>query len=194
MMRAFIAIKLSDGIVAAISDAQRTLASANSDTKLVAPQNIHITLKFLGNIDEATGVGSPQDLERLANLIAPAIASFKTFNIEAYGMGSFPERGSPRVIWVGCRGDVAALKAIATLVEQYSKRVGIPEEDREFASHITIGRVKSNKNIAGLREKLATFSQTSFGSQAVAGFTLFKSDLRSEGPVYTALREFRLGT
>lgn len=189
-MRTFIAIELPKEIKDALARLQAKLKTTGADVKWVEPQNIHLTLKFLGERDDKKVEKITRALEEVAHQKSP-------FTIRISSLGAFPNINSPRVIWVGIdKGDNES-KEIAGGLEEKIARLGIPKEERPFSSHITVGRTRSSLN----REKLVQELEKSadyFGEKKlefIAGkITLFKSTLTPKGPVYEALKEASLKT
>jgi 2'-5' RNA ligase len=185
-LRTFVAIKLPEELKERLANLQIELSKTQADVRWVLPANIHLTLKFLGYI-EASLVPT---LEHEYGLIARDLTPF---GLEFYGTGTFPQKGAPRVIWIGCSGELSRLKQLAAQLDEVSKGLQIPTQDQPFTPHITLGRVKSPRNISRLKEVLDHFKQTSWGQARVDSFCLFKSQLRPEGPIYTCLKTFVFG-
>lgn len=189
-MRAFIAIELPREIKDSLAKLQWQLKSSGADVKWVEPSNIHLTMKFLGEIDDKI-----QD--KVGRALEESAKDKTAFNMRLAALGAFPKLKSPRVIWVGIdQGDNEA-KAIAKELEQNLEKIGIPKEDRPFSSHITIGRTRSPQNREKLVENLTALADK-FGQEnlefKVTGITLFKSTLTPGGPIYQALKETPLKT
>ena len=169
---------------------QTLLKKSGADVKWVAAQNIHLTLKFLGEIDEEKSV-------KIAGIIEEIAQGSKKFQISLSSLGAFPKKEFPRVIWVAIDKGDKEIKIFAKALEEKIEKIGIPKEDRPFSSHITIGRVRSplnkDKLVRALRE-----TENYFGGEniefGVTKITLFKSTLGSSGPVYEALKEINLTT
>jgi 2'-5' RNA ligase len=189
-MRTFIAIELPEEIKKALSKLQEQLKSAQADVKWVLAQNIHLTLKFLGEIDE-------EQLDKIVKILESISTEKSAFSIRLSSVGAFPKTNYPRVIWAGIDKGDSETKDMAKLLDEKIAEIGIPAEDRPFSSHITIGRVRSGLN----REKLASELNSSineFGQEnlcfQVRKVTLFKSTLTPKGPLYEILKEVNLTT
>jgi len=184
-MRTFIAIELSGEIKEYLSRLQEKLKTSQADVKWVAPANIHLTLKFLGEIDDKTKdnvIGIVEDIAKDKNPFYLNIAS----------LGAFPHIESPRVIWVGIDKGDAQVKEIAKALEEKLSKVGIPAEDKLFSSHITIGRTKSSKNRNNLAESMESLKgkvAEGIPELRIEKITLFKSTLTPKGPIYEVLKE-----
>lgn len=188
-MRAFIAIGLPQEIKESLTQLQQELKATQADVKWVRPDNIHLTLKFLGEIDDTA-------LEKITDIINGVAGKISAFKLRINSLGAFPKIDSPRVIWVGVDAGDKEVKEIATQLEGKIEKLGIPKEDRPFSSHITIGRTKSGLN----RQNLVGVLKDKFdlGGKNLEFFaskiTLFKSTLSPKGPTYEILKEVNLKT
>lgn len=184
-MRTFIAIELSREIKEYLSRLQEKLKLAQADVKWVVPENIHLTLKFLDEIDDKTKDNVTRIMEDISKDKSP-------FYLNIASIGAFPRIESPRIIWVGIDKGDAEVKAIAKELEEKLSGIGIPAEDRPFSSHITIGRMRSSKNrqnLAKIMESLKTKLVEVITELRVEKITLFKSTLTPRGPIYEVLKE-----
>jgi len=189
-MRAFIAITLSQEVKDTLSGLQKELRATGADVKWVAPANIHLTLKFLGEIDDA-------QQETAAGILDDAAAAQRPFRIRLSSLGAFPKAYAPRVVWAGI--DTGAIEAgtIASLLEYACAKMAIAKEERPFSSHITLGRARSAMNRDKLVKRLAEL-QDYFEAHAaefpVPEITLYKSTLTLAGPVYETVHAAHLST
>lgn len=183
-MRAFIAIGLPEDIKKSIACLQEKLKSASRDISWVKPENIHLTLKFLGEIDE-------HGLSLAEAAMEDVTSRENNFYIRLSSAGAFPRVDFPRVIWVGIDKGDACVKRIAQNLEDTLSHVGFPKEKKEFSSHITIARVRSalkgNEMTNLLNEYADIFHDKETGFTA-CGITLFKSTLTPKGPIYEAVK------
>jgi 2'-5' RNA ligase len=186
-MRTFIAIELPQEIKSALSNIQAELKQAHADVKWVKPENIHLTLKFLGEIDETL-------VEKICAILEDIARQNTPFNLSLSDLGAFPKLNYPRVIWIGVTNDQPVVK-IAEEIEKEAVEIGLPSESRPFSSHITVGRVRSGLNRGALIEKL-NFLKKNFPPSKlefkVHSLTLFKSTLTPSGPIYEALSTYPL--
>jgi len=185
-MRAFIAVELPDAVRAALARVQQALAESRADVKWVEPENLHLTMRFLGELSDAQGETVTQLVERVAASNPPVTMSLRE-------LGAFPSAGSPRVVWVGVGQGQDALRNVAKQLEGGLQHLGLPGEEREFAAHVTLGRVRSPKNRAQLVEHLTAVSWTPPPPWSVERLTLFQSTLTSAGPLYAVLAHAPLG-
>jgi 2'-5' RNA ligase len=186
-MRCFIAVPVAEPVRKLILEVQRELRRAEADVNWVAESNLHLTLKFLGDISEAQAAS-------LRDLCSGEAARWPGISLQYAGMGSFPERGTPRVVWAGCTGDIEKLAGLAAAIECHAETVGVPREGRPFVAHLTIGRVRSSRNVKRLQAAIENQRRVPLGNEEVREFTLFRSTLTPQGPVYDALAAFTLGT
>lgn len=189
-IRAFIAVSLSEEIIQGLSrtivDLQARLP--NGGVRWVAAQNIHLTLKFLGDTPAAS-------VDRLTKGLQAAVASQPPFEIHVSGWGAFPSPRRARVVWVGLSAP-AGLGALQRSVEAEMARQGFPPEERPFSPHLTIGRVGREANPDDLRRLANVLESVKVGDLGVARVDtvhLYQSDLRPGGPIYTRLFTARLG-
>lgn len=184
-MRTFIAIELPKEIKEYLAGLQEQLKSAGADVKWVRPDNIHLTLKFLGEIDDKT-------IDIITKIMEDITKNKNTFYIRTGLIGAFPKINFPRVIWVGINEGDAETKELSRDLEEKIAKIGIPKENKPFSSHITIGRMRSPANQEKLVQYLGNMaSNFGKGNQqfAVTKITLFRSTLTPKGPVYETLKE-----
>lgn len=184
-VRTFIAIKLTPEIISNISGVQEELKKSVIEVKWVKPENIHLTLKFLGHI-------TPEELEKVKLATRETLKPFAPFEVSVSGLGAFPKIEYPRVIWVGIDKGKKELTKIASRIEENLAKIGFAKEKRGFSPHLTLGRVKSPK---GRKRSIETFTKlkaSNLGSMRVTKISIMKSELRPLGPVYTSLEEIDL--
>lgn len=178
-MRTFIAIELPKEIKDYLKGLEDKLRLSGADVKWVKPENIHLTLKFLGEIGE-------KQLAAVEGILIDTANAHCAFAIKLCSLGAFPSLNSARVIWVGIDKGDEETKAIASTLEE-----------KEFSSHITIGRLKSGLNRIKLSQEMEklknSVGETNLEFQ-VTKLTLFQSTLTPQGPIYQALKEANLKT
>ena len=188
LIRAFIAIELPSEIRAQLeATIQKFKAQKIQAVRWVAVDNIHLTLKFLGDTP-------PNDLSKLTNILQNQLSSHKAFSVQVAGVGAFPNPQRPRIIWVGLQAP-SGLNTLQASIEKAASLIGISPEDRSFSPHLTLGRVRNDASLADLqtlRVALNSIQVGSLGEFTVSQFTLFRSDLRPQGPLYTVLQQFSL--
>ena len=186
MIRSFLAVELPETILAKIGEIEGDLRKTSADVRWVSPEKIHLTLKFFGSIEESR-------IDPIMKAIEGPIRSVRPFQLSVQGMGVFPHFKSPKVIWMGLVDGEGVLASLQRQVEAALEKIGFQPEDRSFRPHLTLGRAKSNRGKEDLVQKMEGYRETFIGAFQVEKVTLFKSDLKPTGPVYTALREMRLG-
>ena len=193
-MRLFIAIELSEEIRAALAQIQSHLKYSGADVKWIEKDNIHLTLKFLGDV-------SDEKAEKIKQILDDIVKETKSFELslkmskEAPGtlIGAFPNINYPRGIWVGLDKGAAKSKILAEKIDDTLSKIGFQKETRPFAAHLTIGRVRSPKNKEALKEKMTSYQLSAISLQLVKSVALFQSTLTPKGAVYTKLHESKLG-
>jgi RNA 2',3'-cyclic 3'-phosphodiesterase len=183
-LRLFVAIELPDqtrrALVAVIQDLQRDLQGS---FRWSAPDSLHLTLKFLGDVERAR-------VPALTKALWEAAASASSHRLSLDGTGTFPGRGSPRVLWVGVGGEVDALLALQGVVERALVAAGEAPEDRRFSPHLTLARVRDPLSPAATSELRTRLEQVRFNEEAafyVREVALVHSTLRPHGAVYRTL-------
>lgn len=188
-MRLFIAVELDPAVVrrvAACGDELRGRAAARAPRARVTwvpPEHLHVTVRFIGEVEDAQGQAIVAAVERDLGV--------KPFDVIVQGVGTFPERGAPRVIWVGIADGGESLAAIEREIVTRLGACGIPGEERPYHPHVTLARVRE---AAGLRPGplLEGCADRRFGTSRVDAITLFQSRPSAQGQVYVPLRRRRL--
>ncbi len=174
-VRAFVAIELDARLREGIGELQARLRPRLGGIRMLRPEGMHLTLRFLG---EAT----PAQVETLRPLLASAAAACTPCEARVAGLGTFPERGSSRVLWLGL--DVPPpLLDLQGACERAARTAGFEREERPFRAHLTLGRWRESTP----RPDLAP---AELGATRLETLALFRSDLRPDGAVYTALARF----
>ncbi len=184
-MRAFIAVELPINVRDAVVSVQRALATTGADVKWVEADNLHVTMRFLGEITEVQRQAIERILKKAAGHTSP-------IQVGLSHIGAFPSSSSPRVIWVGIGQGSETLTRLAGEVEEGLAGLKMQKEDREFVAHVTLGRVRSPKNRAQLATRLKEVGWNPPAPFRIERVTLFQSTLGGAGPVYTALGRFPL--
>jgi 2'-5' RNA ligase len=186
MVRAFLAIELPGSLRPSLAQLQEELKRSGADVRWVPVGNIHLTLKFFGNVPEA-------EVDTLAQAAREVAKDQAPFNLTVTQAGAFPNTRSPRVIWLGMGGEVVPLTQFYYRLEKAFVALGHPLEDRAFNPHLTLGRVRSPKG----RERLSKMLQELPGLNGppflVREIVLFQSNLSPQGATYTPLKVIPLG-
>lgn len=179
LTRTFIAVDFDDSqIVSRVQEAQRKLMESGIGMKPVEPENLHITLWFLGELD-------PHRLRLVLDNAGEV--RFKPFKLEVKGVGYFPGGSRINVIWLGIEDPSNGLKAILDQLLERLTRLGFRYDERGFTPHLTIGRVKYVRDKQAALKSLNELKELYFGGQFVDVFTVKKSVLTQKGPIYSDL-------
>jgi 2'-5' RNA ligase len=183
-IRIFFALKTPHDARGKIAGVRDTLRATRADVHWEPDEKLHCTLKFLGDTDERQ---VPQIWGALESVASP----FTAFPVSYRSVGAFPTWRNPRVIWTGMDDPAGNLMLLQHDLDRALAAIGIPEEDRPFHPHVTIGRVRGRKN---LRNLITTAETTTFesGPARIEEVQLIRSELRSGGSVYTILKSFSL--
>ena len=183
-IRTFVAAEMPENVRQQFREVQTTLRQAEAHVKWVEPHNIHLTLKFLGDISEDL-------LDKLYRGVIEGAQGITPFDISLFRLGAFPNQKKPRVIWIGVEDGKEEMIRLQQKLEESIFSYGFPKEDRKFSPHLTIGRVKSTR---GLDDLVTLMKDTLFESNSIEirEVVVMKSTLTSEGPIYTPLRKIGL--
>jgi 2'-5' RNA ligase len=184
-MRLFIAVEIPDEVKKKVVELISELKKVEASIKWVEEENLHITLKFLGWVED-------KDLEKLISMVSQTVENYGSFKVNFSGMGTFPEGKSPRVVWVGTTEGAEALEKLAKGLENDLSSAGFRSEKREFRSHLTIGRIKEQKGVDILKAKMASIKDPNFGEAMIDRVFIMKSTLTAKGPIYEKIRGVKL--
>ncbi len=185
-IRSFVAILLPEDVRAGLGGEIERLRPGARGVGWVAPDNLHVTLKFLGGVD-------PERLERVAAALAGTAAGGAPFDLALRGLGAFPSPTRPRVIWAGVAGDSPELATLASGVEAALAVLGFVPEGRPFSAHVTLGRVREPRRDPALAAALDAAAGRELGRFRVERVALMRSDLSPRGARYTVLESWALG-
>lgn len=184
-VRVFIAVPIPAALRRILAETASAAFGDMPNIRAVPARSMHLTLKFLGDIETEAAHNLGQALSLLAR-------QHQAFSLEAQGVGGFPDLKSPRVLWVGLTGEAQRLIDLARAVDRMVSELGFPEEKRPFTPHLTLARLKSAKQMGLLRKRVDALKDRSFGVMPVEEIVLYRSDLRPEGARYTPLAGARL--
>ena len=180
--RAFIAVDLPETVRGFLAEIQEALKLHGMPIKWVRPQNIHLTLKFLGDTNTAKTA-------RILTAMTSAANDCPGVSLTAKDIGVFPDLNRPRVIWAGVNGQLEVLIKVQRILDEHLADLGFPRDRRNFSAHLTLGRVKGK--IIADRMKAAIDGLKGVESEPfeVDRIILFKSELRSTGAIYTPVHQ-----
>jgi 2'-5' RNA ligase len=187
-MRVFIAIDIDDSIRAELNDLQHQLQSKadtkRNDVKWVSPKNVHLTLKFLGEIKD-------EQVVDVCNIVKDVAGRHKSFELAVESVGCFGGR-SARVLWVGFGQGKEGLLQLQKDLEERLASAGWPPETREFTGHLTLCRVKNVKAGFKLAALIEDYKDFKLGTMPADSVCVYQSQLTPSGPVYTVLGNYKL--
>lgn len=200
IVRTFVAVEVSEPVRRAAAKLIRTLGTTAADVKWVEPQNLHLTVKFLGDVNL-------KETARICQAVQKAAAEIKPFELTIGGVGAFPNPERPRTIWIGghCEDaaadvdtvDANAADGMALLhekIEQRLAKLGFRKDSRRFQPHLTIGRVRGGgPDLADLAQLIQKNADLPFGKTSVREAVVFSSQMTREGPAYHPLGHATIG-
>jgi len=184
-VRSFVAVLLDEATRVRLGEEIERLRGVTRGVAWVPPDNLHVTLKFLGEVEEAR-------LGRVAEALQGPVAAAAPFGLAVEGVGAFPSPARPRVVWAGTPGGAEELGALARRVEAALAPLGFAPEGRPFAGHVTLGRVREPRRDGALAAAMAASAGRAYGTVRVEWVSLMRSDLGPGGARYSELRRLLL--
>jgi 2'-5' RNA ligase len=185
-IRTFIAIDIPENIISKFRELQESLKVYDFKIRWVRPENIHLTLKFLGDV-EAAKIGE------IAETISKIVEGYTPISLKANGIGVFPGIKRPSVLWVGLTGQLESLVRLQKTLDENLKVLGFPGEKRPFKGHLTMGRIKAKIDVKKFGDALTAFRNFESETFTAGKIVLYKSELKPSGAVYTELASASLG-
>lgn len=187
-VRTFIAVEISSEIRGKTQKLISALAASSANVKWVEAESLHVTLKFLGNVELL-------EVPELCQAVAEAVADLPPFDVQFCGAGAFPSLERPRTVWVGMTRGTAEMVALHDALQNRLAELGFRSDGRRFRPHLTIGRVRSSSptEVRELACLLADQQDFVGGSGDVSEVVVFSSEAGREGPVYEPLSHAELG-
>ena len=179
-VRTFVALELTGSIRNRAVRMQGMLASTVTDTKWVEPENLHITLKFLGEVDE-------RDIYQVCRIAQQVAERHEPFELVVQGVGAFPHARRPRVLWAGVEEGAEPLRRLQEELEAEYAAAGWNPEGRRFQPHVTLGRIRRPRTTQGLEEFIKQHEHWKAGQMEVDELVVMSSELSKRGPVYAVL-------
>ncbi|MBC2714496.1 MAG: RNA 2',3'-cyclic phosphodiesterase [Desulfobacteraceae bacterium] len=185
-IRTFIAVKLPDHVIRRLSESQQDLKKHDLRIRWTRPENIHLTLKFLGDIH-------PDDVGPVCQVIEASVKEFGSIALCVRGVGVFPGIRRPRVLWTGISGQTDVLEKLHKAIDVGLSDLGFAKDERRFTGHLTLGRFKGHPDSDILINIMKTYVDMASDEFLVDAVHVYQSDLKPSGPVYTNLSSIRLG-
>ena len=185
-IRSFLAFELSEGMKKTVVRVSEEVGHYGLDARWVKPENIHLTIVFMGNV-------KTDDIGRLGDEVRKVCSGYGPFGIAIKGMGCFPNRQRPRVLWIGLDGDIGRMSRFRDDLQKPLKVFGIKEERRRFSPHLTLARFRSTrKGGYELEDILNGYEALESPYESLSELSLFQSELKPGGAVYTKLKSWPL--
>lgn len=181
-MRLFVAIELEPDLKEAMLSLRDQLEGLSSSVRWIPESNLHLTLKFLGEVTEERAV-------EVRKALGSAVLGWSSFELSFVRFGCFPKRGPVRIVWAGVESPSGEIEACAARVEDALFAVGFEREERAFSPHVTIGRIKSDPSQSGLRSAVEQ-AQSGKKTQGISAVSLFLSELKKTGAQYSLVERF----
>lgn len=185
-VRAFLAIDLPGELQGGIERIQERLRPQVTGVRWTKAEGIHLTLKFFGDISE-------EEISTVSGVVEKIAAEASPLSLSVGTLGAFPGIKKTRVLWIGMGGDTDALSRLQQDLERGLETRGFKREGRAFKPHLTLGRCRDPREVTGLEKAMDKKDDDGAGSFTAQGLTLFKSDLKPGGAVYSALAFFPFG-
>jgi 2'-5' RNA ligase len=180
-IRTFVAVEIGEAIRRAAAGLVEQLRTASADVTWVAPHNMHLTVKFLGDV-------AAERIPQVSATVAEAVADVRAFDLEVRGLGAFPNVSRPRTIWIGTGTGEAELAMVAERLETSLAKLGFAREGRPFRGHLTVGRVRRpSPALAAVSQILREQGDLEFGRTTIREVVVFSSQLERGGPIYEAM-------
>jgi 2'-5' RNA ligase len=184
-IRTFVAVELSDAIRNQAVALQDELARTGAEVKWVEPENLHVTLVFLGEVQD-------KEVPAVCRIANDSLAGMQPFPLTVETLGCFPNPRRPRVIWVGVRQGAQELCRIHDNLETPLLDLGYRREERRYTPHITLGRVRGERPATQLTAALARHAGWKGGEMTVREVCVMGSELTPDGPIYTVMGRAKL--
>ena len=190
MVRAFIAVEIENPqVLSNLIKIRDMLVETGADIKPVEDENIHLTIRFLGEISTIT----IEEIKRIMDTIPTII---KSFEMKVFGVGAFPTITRPRVVWAGVTEGSDKLALIRKIIDEgivKARLYDVHKDQHAFSPHITLARVKSGRNISKLADLISRYQDYDFGVSPVTEVKLKQSTLTPRGPIYKDIYIVKLG-
>jgi len=184
-VRTFIAVDVDPQVRRRAEDMIRQLASSGASAKWVEPEQMHVTLKFLGDVEQG-------ELHRVAGAVETAAAGLPPFEVAFGGAGAFPSIQRPRTLWLGVAEGAEPIALLQERIERELEKLGFPKENRRFHAHLTLGRIRGRGPERALTDALTTAADFDAGPSIIDRVITFSSSLSRHGPKYEPIATVEL--
>ena len=184
-IRCFIAIEIPDTIQNRLAQIQGTLRKQIQKASWVKPNNVHLTLKFLGDVD-------PNDLEFIGHAIERVASRHRSFSLRIGGLGAFPNFARPRVMWIGAKVGGECVSSLAQDINMALSECGFPRDAKTFNPHITIARLKERTDLRPYANQYRQYDRINGAEISVNSISLIQSQLHPTGAIYSTLQSYSL--
>ena len=184
-IRSFIALDLPEDLRKGLQNLQDRVRKLTDCVRWVKPDNIHLTLKFLGAIEESQVEPIGRILENMTTGIAP-------FKLQVKGFGAFPNARNPKVIWMGMDDNQQRVVLFQEKLEETLAAIGFAPEKRTYSPHLTLGRVKESRGKREIEQLIEKYKDEDLGYFTAGSIVFYRSDLQPSGPVYSSLKSIQL--
>ncbi|MBW2604719.1 MAG: RNA 2',3'-cyclic phosphodiesterase [Deltaproteobacteria bacterium] len=179
-IRTFIAVEIPGSIISKIRELQEGIKVHGFKIRWIRSENIHLTLKFLGDVEAVK-------ISEIAEAISKTAGGYTPISLKAKGVGVFPGIKHPRVLWVGLTGQLESLVRLQRTLDENLQVLGFPGEKRPFKGHLTMGRIKTKIDVKKFGDALMAFRSFESETFTAGQLILYKSELKPSGAVYTKL-------
>ncbi|MCK4624986.1 MAG: RNA 2',3'-cyclic phosphodiesterase [Phycisphaerae bacterium] len=186
-LRTFLALPLNETIVERLVEVQQSLSSAGARVRWVDGENLHLTIKFLGDVTD-------EQLPEVCRVAEESARQIEPFEFSVAQVISIPQAGAMRMVWVGIDEQTGKLNRLHELLEESYAEMGFGKESRSFRPHLTLGRVKSGQNVKQLRAAIDEIAEAEFGIASINEMIVFSSQLTPDGPIYSPMTKVKLGS
>ena len=184
-IRCFIAIEIPKTIQNQLAQIQGTLRNQIEKASWVKPGNIHLTLKFLGDID-------PDDLESIGKAIERVTSHHRSFSLRVGGLGAFPNFARPRVLWAGIKVGGNRVSVLARDINAALSDCGFPLDTKKFNPHLTLARLKERIDLRPYTNQYRQYDRMDGAEMSVTTISLIQSQLHPTGAIYSTLQSYPL--
>jgi len=186
VVRTFLALDIAEATRDALVAAAGELRDSRSKVRWVAPENLHVTVKFLGDVAE-------DDVRGVCDAVAEAARAVEPFDFHVRELRCMPPGGKVRMVWAGVDEPSGRLAELFGKLEAVLEPLGFPPERRSFSPHVTLGRVKFVGDPRALRAAAGRYAEEHFGAQRAEHVAVYRSELTGQGPIYSAMARPPIG-